>query len=273
MIRYVVFLLIWCSSASAQNRLDRYLSQRELAFEQFKNSEINAVSEAAHQKALDAAASMLQTILHPPTRSSSADPFVSNISSFFGEIGSDQIDGLTSTTGPVALYSNLSLLEHYKYLPKACRKMELKCVLDGALGTRVFGGNVALTPTGFDVAHRMRGVQIKTLLVLAAQDIGPFPPNALTTYVTDGHRFIALFSQIKLPDLSACSKRWAQAEVEFSKHPIDHRMQLEERAFQAYLRCYWSEVHQVAAQATRTKLEQAIRAEQVRALKEFERWR
>lgn len=274
MIRSLVFLLALASTATAQSDLSPYLSQRDLAFKQFQNSEINRDSEVKHEKALDALTRTLQEVLKvsAPSKKDS-DRLVSNISSFFGELGSGQIDGLITPTFPLTLYTNVALLGHFRELPKECRNSALECLFDGSLGSQALSSDAALTPSGFAIEQINGSTRVKTLLVLAAQDIGPFPPNALTTYITDGDRILARYDEIELPELSACKASWTKAQANVNKQPMDDRMRAEEKAFHAYLACYHSELKQTAATSTRDYVEQVIKLKQAEALKAFVRWR
>jgi hypothetical protein len=180
------------------------------------------------------------------------------------------------STAPVTIslrltYTNLALLKAYKFLPEQCASKEFECLFEGELGTALLSEDVALSATAIRSVATIGEPKQLSMMVVAAQDIGPFPPNQLVSYLFDGDRILAHMLPMELPEIKTCSAQWAADSQLASKQEEDKRFEQEEVNFERYLRCY-SKAFNVTP-TLRKKFERAAANEQKTMLQTWQRWR
>ena len=124
--------------------------------------------------------------------------------------------------------------------------------MDGDLLFDIVGSDARITPILELGISRFKFEDACASLSFEAQDIGPFPPNAIIVAVSKGKKYYIVLSRMEVPEISSCRGVWDEGEKkqqEFfkiyqntgSEQAIKNSRLAEEKAYSEYRQCHMKE--------------------------------
>jgi hypothetical protein len=213
MLRYIFLALTFLSTAGCASPVESYFSTKSEFIERARNGADDQDMLLVLQREL-----ILQ-LTPPKTAGYSASEI--NLITLKNELGFNQIDGLIQNkAGSAIFFTDVRFLSEYRN--DLGKNIDVAYFMSGALTAKIFSPDVAAEV--YSTIYTSDNSSTKTLsfAMLFAQDVGPFPPNALVTYAIKDDRIIVLTESIKYSQIPLCEITWNASklteEVKFTKY-------------------------------------------------------
>ncbi len=268
-VTLTLFLVFFVSTTGrAETAEDIYLRTKTGYLQKFKS--LKKASEKQDRAALSDLERQLKTFLVREDAVGKKQMTIS-LSTLFPDPDNEHLDGLLDNGNFRVLLTNLTLLSANFNLVKIDVN---QMVVNDTLYRRAIGSDAAYTLTGEIPTKKPNGLSVaRTLLVIEAQDIGPFVPTLLTAFAQRGEAILigAESLQIPLKQLPACLKIWENHErvsaVLHSKYvnsglkntqAIDESHATQDAGFKKYVECFDRDVRKNSAYKNLKKQAQSM---------------
>lgn len=235
---------------------DKYLEVRDKFIQKFSK---NSVSDAEDKVALKELEGLLENVLGNVNVEGFSDKGEINLQTLQPSddaTGFGQADGLVfHSKGEILFVSTLPLLKAYATQNKLPQDL-LELSKSDSFYSRVFDWDSAFTTyADIPVVSDKKTIVIRSILIMNAQDIGPFLPSALIVFVQKNDRIYILKSELSktISQIQACQNIWdeyeAKSTVAFNayrasnlkdKQSFNDHLRFEEEGFKAYTKCFSS---------------------------------
>jgi hypothetical protein len=263
-------LLALPAAGSAASPTQDYLAARDAYVAQFKESDIDEATRAAHERALGDLETRLRNIVGPSRIEGFAAEGKINLESLAsGEIGFGLLDGLVYATPDDAtriVVTTRELLDKWlaghahwwndqNDIPKNLEPaLKSESFFTQALSTDAhfykFGDLPVTRPAGATFAF--------ATLIGRGQDVGRLTPDEIVVALLRGSRAYVIVAPVAVEAETTpqCAQAWKKIEAKAAK--VTDSSELTERGYQAYLRCFAAQAPRRGYFPTLTKQAQAL---------------
>lgn len=264
----VFFISVISTIGRAETAEDIYLRTKAGYVQKFKS--LKKVDDKQDQAALSDLEAQLKAFLERKDVAKKKQMTIS-FSTLFPDPDNEHLDGLLDGGNFRVLLTNLRLLSADFNLEKIDVN---RITMNEDLYRRAVGSDAAYTLTGEIPTTKPKNLSVaRTLLVIEAQDIGPFVPKLLTAFAQRGDTILiaAETLQIPLKQLPACLKVWEKydqaSKVRFSKYSnsglkdtqaIDDSHAIGHTGFKKYVECFDRDIRKNKAYKNLQKQAQSI---------------
>jgi hypothetical protein len=265
----LVLALFGCWSAPmtlvAASPEEKYFETRDNFIRQFERASVPVdVLDKQDQHALAELEKQLKPIIGPVNVEGFPKQGKINLETLENDYGFGQVDGLRFSAKQEELFVTTdNILKKYlagqSELPKDLAELSRT----GEFYVRAITAEAAVTYYAEIPVKSANGKSyVHAFLGLTAQDIGPIIPKDIFVFVTNGNRILVVQSPAatEITEIPECRNEWERFAKKSSDNQkaSDESVQSEERAFEAYHRCYEREAKNQKFFASLEKQAQSI---------------
>jgi hypothetical protein len=258
-IIFAILFVMTSSSAVAKEDYSNYFKLKKMMVGElleYKNDS-NARDEATLKK-LEI---ILIRKLNPP-KIKGYNNFGITLQTLQPELGFNQLDGLiTNSKEGDIFFTSMELLKNFNF--ENSKKTSVEIFDSGEMCWKIFSPGAACDIFGKVKTPSTKSLKVVAFLTIFGQDVGPFPPNALITYLIDGENIIVFNQSIDPPQIKICEQQWKSKNTETSIQKN------EEKNAAQYRYCYF---HNITAAGLQNFLDSKSRIATEKLIVISKRW-